>query len=197
MIVFIPVGRVGGLHGLWERIARGPPWRLRDRVGCGIIKSECAILVIIIKARAKALLRDHRTWGVDIIRADFLTIGKVEKRKRRQSWSIEPKVPEIFSAFRTPNVVLHGVLTALKMQSILQEEVKKLQEVQKKIQKLSAPRGAYLTQLTENEAVLAELKLLSEDDKVYKLMGPVLVLQELETSKSQVQNRISFFKKNL
>ncbi|GAB5356278.1 hypothetical protein AAMO2058_000276700 [Amorphochlora amoebiformis] len=86
---------------------------------------------------------------------------------------------------------------ALKMQSILQEEVKKLQEVQKKIQKLSAPRGAYLTQLTENEAVLAELKLLSEDDKVYKLMGPVLVLQELETSKSQVQNRISFFKKNL
>jgi len=86
---------------------------------------------------------------------------------------------------------------ALKMQKILQEEVKKLQTVNQKIQKLAEPRNAYMTQLAENEGVIKELEMLSEDDKVYKLMGPVLVLQELDVAKRDVHNRISFMKKQM
>mmetsp|Transcript_5065 Transcript_5065/g.7120 ORF Transcript_5065/g.7120 Transcript_5065/m.7120 type:complete len:140 (-) Transcript_5065:184-603(-) len=86
---------------------------------------------------------------------------------------------------------------ALKMQKILQEEVKKLQTVNQKIQKLAEPRNAYMTQLAENEGVIKELEMLSEDDKVYKLMGPVLVLQELDVAKRDVHNRISFMKKQI
>mmetsp|Transcript_23589 Transcript_23589/g.33016 ORF Transcript_23589/g.33016 Transcript_23589/m.33016 type:complete len:140 (-) Transcript_23589:250-669(-) len=86
---------------------------------------------------------------------------------------------------------------ALKMQKILQEEVKKLQTVNQKIQKLAEPRNAYMTQLAENEGVIKELEMLSEEDKVYKLMGPVLVLQELDVAKRDVHNRISFMKKQI
>lgn len=40
------------------------------------------------------------------------------------------------------------------MQQILQEEVKKLQAVNQKIQKLAEPRNTYMTQLAENEGVI-------------------------------------------
>mmetsp|Transcript_9590 Transcript_9590/g.23602 ORF Transcript_9590/g.23602 Transcript_9590/m.23602 type:complete len:139 (-) Transcript_9590:270-686(-) len=86
---------------------------------------------------------------------------------------------------------------ALKMQQILQDEVKKLQAVNQKIQKLAEPRSTYMTQLAENEGVIKELDTLKESDKVYKLMGPVLVQQELDVAKRDVHNRISFMKKQL
>mmetsp|Transcript_2750 Transcript_2750/g.3981 ORF Transcript_2750/g.3981 Transcript_2750/m.3981 type:complete len:141 (+) Transcript_2750:39-461(+) len=86
---------------------------------------------------------------------------------------------------------------ALKMQKILQQEVKKLQALAKKRASLAYPRSSYMTQLAENEGVIKELDLLSEDDKVYKLMGPCLVLQELEVAKRDVHNRISVYKKQL
>ena len=86
---------------------------------------------------------------------------------------------------------------ALKMKKIFEEEVKKLNAVTKKMSKLQEPRASYMTQLAENESVIKELGLLDEEDNVFKMMGPVLVKQELDVAKRDVNNRISFFKKQL
>lgn len=47
-------------------------------------------------------------------------------------------------------------------------------------------------QVCENELVLKELELLEEDSKVFKLIGPVLVVQELVEVKSNVSKRIDY-----
>ena len=53
-----------------------------------------------------------------------------------------------------------------------------------------------LTKLTqqenENELVLKELKLLEEDACVYKLIGPVLIKQDLDEARSTVEKRLQF-----
>jgi prefoldin beta subunit len=38
----------------------------------------------------------------------------------------------------------------------------------------------------ENDMVLQEFKMLDDDAKVYKLVGPILALQDLEECKSNV-----------
>ncbi len=49
----------------------------------------------------------------------------------------------------------------------------------------------------ENEAVIAEFKMLDEDAKVYKLVGPVLAKQDLGECKSNVSKRIEFIDKEI
>jgi len=45
--------------------------------------------------------------------------------------------------------------------------------------------------------VLQELSFLEEDAAVYKLVGPVLLKQDLAESKSNVEKRIAFIKGQL
>ena len=52
-------------------------------------------------------------------------------------------------------------------------------------------------QLSENEMVLKELDLLEEDAQVFKLIGPVLVKQELVEVKTNVSKRIEFIKNDI
>ena len=47
-------------------------------------------------------------------------------------------------------------------------------------------------QENENELVLNELKLLGDDSAVYKLVGPVLIKQDLEEARSNVEKRLQF-----
>ena len=49
----------------------------------------------------------------------------------------------------------------------------------------------------ENEAVMAEFKMLDDDAKVYKLVGPVLAKQDLTDCRSNVQKRIEFIEKEV
>lgn len=49
----------------------------------------------------------------------------------------------------------------------------------------------------ENDMVLQEFKMLDDDAKVYKLVGPILALQDLEECKSNVQKRIEFIDKEI
>ncbi len=50
---------------------------------------------------------------------------------------------------------------------------------------------------SENEAVIAEFKMLDEDAKVYKLVGPILAKQDLGECKSNVSKRIEFIDKEI
>ena len=47
-------------------------------------------------------------------------------------------------------------------------------------------------QLSENEMVLKELELLEDEAKVYKLVGPVLMKQDLVEARGNVEKRMDY-----
>lgn len=54
-----------------------------------------------------------------------------------------------------------------------------------------------VSQVQENEMVVAELEFLEDDAKVFKLIGPILVQQDLVEVKANVGTRIDFIKKDM
>ncbi|KAL5665144.1 hypothetical protein ACJX0J_025252, partial [Zea mays] len=58
-------------------------------------------------------------------------------------------------------------------------------------------RKQYTIQVGENELVLKELELLSDGANVYKLIGPVLVKQDLAEAKANVKKRIEYISAEL
>ena len=69
--------------------------------------------------------------------------------------------------------------------------------LQKEVAKLQSGAGQANTQIMENDMVLKELELLEEDAQVFKLIGPVLVKQELVEVKTNVTKRIEFIKNDI
>ncbi|XP_039556738.1 prefoldin subunit 6, partial [Passer montanus] len=55
-----------------------------------------------------------------------------------------------------------------------------------------AARQKLETQLTENNIVQEELNLLDESNTIFKLLGPVLVKQDLEEAKGTVGKRLDY-----
>jgi prefoldin beta subunit len=64
-------------------------------------------------------------------------------------------------------------------------------------QKCIASRTQLDSQLNENTTVKEELDLLEDDAVVYKLVGPVLVKQELSEAKQTVEKRLEYIKKEM
>ena len=56
--------------------------------------------------------------------------------------------------------------------SAVDAEVAKFRELQDTINKLRSDFQTLLSQATENEMVLSELKLAADDSNIYKLVGP-------------------------
>jgi len=73
---------------------------------------------------------------------------------------------------------------------VIQAALGELQETGRKLGALQETSGDLMTQLHECNSVKSELALLEEDAAVYKLVGPVLVKQELEEARSNVDKRI-------
>lgn len=48
------------------------------------------------------------------------------------------------------------------------------------------------SQHNENDMVLKELELVDEDAKVFKLIGPVLIKQDLDEAKANVEKRLQY-----
>lgn len=63
--------------------------------------------------------------------------------------------------------------------------------------KAARAKSQYLTQLSENEMVLKELELLTNESEVYKLIGPILIKQEPSEAKSNVSKRIEFIQNEM
>uniref|UniRef100_A0A8C0U3I7 Prefoldin subunit 6 n=1 Tax=Cyanistes caeruleus TaxID=156563 RepID=A0A8C0U3I7_CYACU len=78
------------------------------------------------------------------------------------------------------------------LQKKLQGELEKYQQLQKELGRAVAARQKLETQLTENNIVQEELNLLDDSNTIFKLLGPVLVKQELEEAKNTVGKRLEY-----
>ena len=76
--------------------------------------------------------------------------------------------------------------------SAVDAEMAKYRETQESIQQLRASLQQVLSQATENEMVLSELELLNDKDTVYKIIGPVLIKQDLDEAVQTVKKRLEF-----
>ncbi|XP_053577864.1 prefoldin subunit 6 isoform X2 [Bombina bombina] len=81
---------------------------------------------------------------------------------------------------------------AQQLQEKLQSEVTKYQQLQKDISTSMSARQKLEAQLTENNIVKEELSLLEESNTVFKLIGPVLVKQDLDEARSTVDKRLQY-----
>ena len=64
--------------------------------------------------------------------------------------------------------------------------------IYKEYQTVIASRQQLDSQLTENNGVRDELNILESDTNVFKLIGPVLVKQDLEEARQNVNKRIDY-----
>ncbi|CAM4613524.1 hypothetical protein PO909_006808 [Leuciscus waleckii] len=78
------------------------------------------------------------------------------------------------------------------IQKKLQSELEKYQQLQKDVSKSMSARQKLEAQLTENNIVKEELALLDCQNTVYKLIGPVLVKQDLDEAKATVGKRLEY-----
>ncbi|CAO4361421.1 unnamed protein product [Caenorhabditis nigoni] len=78
-----------------------------------------------------------------------------------------------------------------------EEEISKLKTLEKDREKYFSSRQEMEMRLTESRNVKAELDLMDLDSKVYKLMGPVLVRQDLEEARSTVEKRLEFIESEI
>ncbi|XP_076436348.1 prefoldin subunit 6-like isoform X2 [Babylonia areolata] len=78
------------------------------------------------------------------------------------------------------------------VQKRVQAELEKFQIVQKDMHLAVTVRQKLDAQLNENTLVKEELDLLEESTNVYKLVGPVLVKQDLSEARSTVQKRMDY-----
>ncbi|XP_074504021.1 prefoldin subunit 6 [Sebastes fasciatus] len=78
------------------------------------------------------------------------------------------------------------------VQKKLKAEVEKYTQMQKDVSRSMTSRQKLETQLTENNIVKEELDLLDSANTVYKLIGPVLVKQDLDEAKATVTKRLEY-----
>jgi len=81
--------------------------------------------------------------------------------------------------------------------SPLETELNTFRTIQSEISKVQGNISTAQTQILENELVLKELDILEDDAGVFKLIGPVLVKQELLEVKNNVSKRIEFIKSDI
>ncbi|XP_073279999.1 prefoldin subunit 6-like isoform X3 [Primulina huaijiensis] len=86
---------------------------------------------------------------------------------------------------------------AKELQRDLENKANDLNKFQKDIAKNHQIRKKYTIQLGENELVLKELDLLTAEGNVYKLIGPVLVKQDLAEANANVRKRIEYISAEL
>ncbi|XP_051932864.1 prefoldin subunit 6 [Hippocampus zosterae] len=78
------------------------------------------------------------------------------------------------------------------IQKKLNTELEKYTQMQKDVSKSMSARQKLETQLAENNIVKEELDILDSANTVYKLIGPVLVKQDLDEAKATVTKRLEY-----
>ncbi|PAV88985.1 hypothetical protein WR25_14944 [Diploscapter pachys] len=77
-------------------------------------------------------------------------------------------------------------------QAKFEEELNKFKQLEKDREKYINNRQQLESQLTENTLVKQELDLMDSDAKVYKLIGAVLVRQDLAEARANVDKRLEY-----
>ncbi|ABO93865.1 predicted protein [Ostreococcus lucimarinus CCE9901] len=80
------------------------------------------------------------------------------------------------------------------MQRKLQEESRTYESLAQEMNANVIARQQAQQQLSENEMVLKELELLEDEAKVYKLVGPVLMKQDLVEARGNVEKRLDYIR---
>ena len=75
--------------------------------------------------------------------------------------------------------------------------IKENECIEKEQSKIRVAISNYEKKKTENTMVKNELTLLDDEDIVYKLIGPILVQQEISDAKIQVDSRIEMINKEI
>ncbi|KAM8847966.1 prefoldin subunit 6 [Synchiropus picturatus] len=78
------------------------------------------------------------------------------------------------------------------IQKKLKAEVEKYTLTQRDVKKSMAVRQKLEAQLADNNIVREELELVDGSNTVFKLIGPVLVKQDLEEAKATVAKRLEY-----
>jgi len=79
-----------------------------------------------------------------------------------------------------------------ELRTKFEQEVEKLNEIEKDRTRYLSNRQQLESQLTENNMVKEELVLLEPEANVFKLIGPVLVKQDMQEAKENVQKRLDY-----
>ena len=75
--------------------------------------------------------------------------------------------------------------------------IKENQCIEKEQSKIRVAINNFENKKNENNIVKSELALLDDEDIVYKLIGPILVQQEISDAKIQVDSRIEIINKEI
>mmetsp|Transcript_3385 Transcript_3385/g.6977 ORF Transcript_3385/g.6977 Transcript_3385/m.6977 type:complete len:121 (+) Transcript_3385:2453-2815(+) len=81
---------------------------------------------------------------------------------------------------------------ASQLKQELEREMDDIRKIQKEVGKIESMRQDFLLKKNENELVKEEIDLMSEDSKIYKLIGPALVPQTLTDAQTNVNKRLEF-----
>ncbi|XP_034177222.1 prefoldin subunit 6-like [Osmia lignaria lignaria] len=84
-----------------------------------------------------------------------------------------------------------------EIQKNLKTEIDKYKQVQKDYSKAMIQRQQLDAQLNENIAVKKELDRMKAEDDVFKLVGTVLIKQDLEEAKQNVAKRMEYISSEL
>jgi len=82
-------------------------------------------------------------------------------------------------------------------QQRLQNALTEFKNVQRDLQKKIETKQTLDAQLSENKIVKEELDLVKGETKVYKLIGPTLVRQDISEAKQTVSKRIDYISAEL
>lgn len=88
-------------------------------------------------------------------------------------------------------------VSIMSLEAKLQDISGELQKLQSLASKAIEARERLDAQLSENELVKKEFADLTEDNTVYKLLGPVLVKQDQAEAKSTVNTRLDFIRSEI
>lgn len=83
------------------------------------------------------------------------------------------------------------------MQKQMEGDVQEIKRIENEYKKVVANKQIMTDKKTENEMVLTEFKLLTDDAKVYKLVGPILAQQDIEESRNNVEKRVEFIEREV
>ena len=78
------------------------------------------------------------------------------------------------------------------MSAAIDAEVAKFRELQSEISELRSSQQTLVGQQNENEMVKQELDLLDDSSTVYKMVGPILMENDLDDAKQTVEKRLEY-----
>ena len=76
-------------------------------------------------------------------------------------------------------------------------EAARFRELQEEAQKLRSDQQTLMGQQNENEMVKQELDLLEEGACVFKMVGPILMRNDLDDAKQTVEKRLEYIQGEL